>query len=224
MSEKIFHYIHHAAFWLEAEGKRALFDPFLDGNPEHLWAQDIDADWIFVSHAHADHLGSAFEIAQRTGATIISTAEICGLAGQAGCASHAMHIGGTHEFAFGKVRIAPAFHGSGIAGGHACGFIVNFFGIRLYYAGDTGLFGDMKWLRSVEPFDVAVLPIGDNYTMGPKDAAIAAAWLGASVVIPVHYNTWPVIAQDPKAFEETVEKEFDIRVQIVEPGKSVHLS
>ena len=82
----------------------------------------------------------------------------------------------------------------------------------------------MKWLRSVEPFDVAVLPIGDNYTMGPKDAAIAAAWLGASVVIPVHYNTWPVIAQDPKAFEETVEKEFDIRVQIVEPGKSVHLS
>ena len=143
---------------------------------------------------------------------------------RAGCASHAMHIGGTHEFAFGKVRIAPAFHGSGIAGGHACGFIVNFFGIRLYYAGDTGLFGDMKWLRSVEPFDVAVLPIGDNYTMGPKDAAIAAAWLGASVVIPVHYNTWPVIAQDPKAFEEAVEKEFDIRVRIVEPGKSVHLS
>lgn len=224
MSEKIFHYIHHAAFWLEAEGKRALFDPFLDGNPEHLRAQDIDADWIFVSHAHADHLGSAFEIAQRTGATIISTAEICGLAGQAGCASHAMHIGGTHEFAFGKVRIAPAFHGSGVAGGHACGFIVSFFGIRLYYAGDTGLFGDMKWLRSVEPFDVAVLPIGDNYTMGPKDAAIAAAWLGASVVIPVHYNTWPVIAQDPKAFEEAVEKEFDIRVRIVEPGKSVHLS
>ena len=224
MSEKIFHYIHHAAFWLDAEGKRALFDPFLDGNPEHLRAQDIDADWIFVSHAHADHLGSAFEIAQRTGATIISTAEICGLADQAGCASHAMHIGGTHEFAFGKVRIAPAFHGSGIAGGHACGFIVNYFGIRLYYAADTGLIGAMKWLRYVAPFDVAVLPIGDNYTMGPKDAAIAAAWLGASVVIPVHYNTWPVIAQDPKAFEETVEKEFDIRVQIVEPGKSVHLS
>ena len=224
MSEKIFHYIHHAAFWLEAEGKRALFDPFLDGNPEHLRAQDIDADWIFVSHAHADHLGSAFEIAQRTGATIISTAEICGLAGQAGCASHAMHIGGTHEFAFGKVRIAPAFHGSGIAGGHACGFIVNFFGIRLYYAGDTGLFGDMKWLRSVEPFDVAVFPIWGKYKMGPEKAAIAAAWLGASVVIPVHYNTWPVIAQDPKAFEEAVEKEFDIRVQIVEPGKSVHLS
>ena len=224
MSEKNINYIHHAAIWLEAEGKRALYDPWLEGHPEHLRAQDIDADWIFVSHAHADHLGSAFEIAQRTGATIISTAEICGLAGQAGCASHAMHIGGTHEFAFGKVRIAPAFHGSGIAGGHACGFIVNFFGIRLYYAGDTGLFGDMKWLRSVEPFDVAVLPIGDNYTMGPKDAAIAAAWLGASVVIPVHYNTWPVIAQDPKAFEEAVEKEFDIRVQIVEPGKSVHLS
>ena len=224
MRNTIFHYIHHAAFWLEAEEKKVLFDPFLEGNPEGLTDRDIDADWVFVSHAHADHLGSALEIAQRTGAPIISTAEICGLAGQAGCASHAMHIGGTHDFPFGKVRITPAFHGSGVAGGHACGFIVNFFGLRLYYAGDTGLFGDMKWLRSVEPFDVAVLPIVDNYTMGPKEAAIAARWLGAPFVIPVHYNTWPVIAQDPKAFKQAVEKEGDIRVLIVEPGKSVHLS
>lgn len=82
----------------------------------------------------------------------------------------------------------------------------------------------MKWLRSVEPFNVAVLPIGDNYTMGPKDASLAATWLGAPVVIPVHYNTWPVIAQDPKAFQEVVEKEGDTRVLIVEPGTSVHLS
>jgi L-ascorbate metabolism protein UlaG (beta-lactamase superfamily) len=223
MTKKLFHFIHHAAFWVEVNGKRALFDPYLDGNPEGLSAKDVKADWIFISHAHSDHLGNAFEIARQNGATIISTAEVCGLAANAGCKAHAMHVGGTFSFNFGKVRLTPAFHGSGVAGGHACGFIVNFYGAKFYFAGDTGLFGDMKWLREVEPFDVAILPIGGNFTMDPEDAARAAAWLEAPFVIPVHYNTWPVIAQDVAAFKAKVEEKTKTKVIIVSPGETIEI-
>lgn len=223
MTKKLFHFIHHAAFWVEVNGKRALFDPYLDGNPAGLSAKDVKADWIFVSHAHSDHLGSAFEIARQNGATIISTAEVCGLATNAGCKAHAMHVGGTFTFEFGKVRLTPAFHGSGVAGGHACGFIVDFYGAKVYFAGDTGLFGDMKWLREVEPFDVAILPIGGNFTMDPEDAVRAAAWLEAPFVIPVHYNTWPVIAQDALAFKAKVEEKRESKVLIVSPGETIEI-
>lgn len=223
MTKKLFHYIHHAAFLIDVDGKRALFDPYLDGNPEGLTAKDIKADWIFVSHAHSDHLGDAFEIAKNNDVTIITTAEIAGLAGQNGCKAHAMHVGGTFPFPFGHVRLTPAFHGSGIAGGHACGFIVDFYGARIYFAGDTGLFGDMKWLREVDPFDVAVLPIGGNFTMDPNDAALAAKWLGAPCVIPVHYNTWPVIAQDPVLFKERVLELTKAEVLLPKPGETIEI-
>lgn len=218
-----FHFYHHAAFSISAQGETALFDPFLDGNPEGLSAKDIKADWIFVSHGHHDHLGSAFEIAKACSATIISTAEMCGLAKQSDCKAHAMHIGGTHEFPFGKVRIAPAFHGAGVPGGHACGFIVDFHGIRLYFAGDTSVYGDMALLQRLDPFDIAILPIGDNFTMGPEDAALAADFLKAPKVIPVHYNTWPIIEQDPMVFKRLVENTTDSEVVIVSPGQTIEI-
>ena len=219
----VFHYIHHSCFTLSDGKTTLLFDPYLDGNPEGLHARDIKANYIFVSHAHGDHLGSAYEIAKNNGALIISTAEIANDAQAHGCSSHAMHIGGTFKYPFGKVRITPAFHGSGIAGGHACGFIVHFDGKIFYFAGDTSLFGDMKLLGELEKIDYAFLPIGDNFTMGPDDAVVAAKFLGADTVIPIHYSTWPIINQDPEAYKAKTEAETSSKVLVAAPGSTVEL-
>lgn len=218
-----FHYINHACFMIEKNNSAIIFDPFLDGNPEGLQANDIKVDYIFISHGHFDHLGSAFEIAKNCDATIISTAEICGLAEAAGCKAHAMHLGGTFMFPFGKVRIAMAFHGSGVPGGHACGFVVDFYGTKVYFAGDTALYSDMQLLPQLDAFDYAVLPIGGNFTMDPKDAAIAAKFLQAKYVIPVHYNTWPPITQDVDAYKADVEETTSSKVLIVKPGETIEL-
>lgn len=218
-----FHYINHACFMIEKNNSAIIFDPFLDGNPEGLQANDIKADYIFISHGHFDHLGSAFDIAKNCDATIISTAEICGLAEAAGCKAHAMHLGGTFMFPFGKVRVAMAFHGSGVPGGHACGFVVDFYGTKVYFAGDTALYSDMQLLPQLDAFDYAVLPIGGNFTMDPKDAAIAAKLLQAKYVIPVHYNTWPPITQDVDAYKADVEETTSSKVLIVKPGETIEL-
>lgn len=218
-----FHYINHACFMIEKNNSAIIFDPFLDGNPEGLQATDIKVDYIFISHGHFDHLGSAFEIAKNCDATIISTAEICGLAEAAGCKAHAMHLGGTFMFPFGKVRVAMAFHGSGVPGGHACGFVVDFYGTKVYFAGDTALYSDMQLLPQLDAFDYAVLPIGGNFTMDPKDAAIAAKLLQAKYVIPVHYNTWPPITQDVDAYKADVEATTSSKVLIVKPGETIEL-
>lgn len=218
-----FHYIHHACFTLSDGKTTLLFDPYLEGNPEGLKPEDVAADVIFISHYHGDHLGSAYEIAKKQDALIISTAEIANDAAQHGLRSHAMHLGGTHQFPFGRVRVTPAFHGSGIAGGHACGFMVEFGRKTVYFAGDTSVFGDMALLPRLETIDVALLPIGDNFTMGPKDARLAAELLNVPLVIPIHYNTWPLIAQDPVAFKKEVETTTQSKVLVVEPGKTVEL-
>lgn len=218
-----FHYINHACFMIEKNNSAIIFDPFLDGNPEGLQANDIKVDYIFISHGHFDHLGSAFEIAKNCDATIISTAEICGLAEAAGCKAHAMHLGGTFMFPFGKVRVAMAFHGSGVPGGHACGFVVDFYGTKVYFAGDTALYSDMQLLPQLDAFDYAVLPIGGNFTMDPKDAAIAAKFLQAKYVIPVHYNTWPPITQDVDAYKADVEATTSSKVLIVKPGETIEM-
>lgn len=217
------HYIHHAAFTLTDGKTTLLFDPYLDGNPEGLTAKDIKANVILVSHYHGDHLGSAYEIAKNNDALVISTAEIANDAASHGLKSQAMHLGGTREFPFGKVRITPAFHGSGIAGGHACGFIIHLGGKVVYFAGDTCVFSDMALLSKLEPIDIALLPIGDNFTMGPKDARLAAELLNVPTVIPIHYNTWPIIAQDPQAFKKDVEATTKSKVLVVSPGITVTL-
>ena len=223
-----FKYINHACFMLCHEGHNIIFDPYLEGCPKFKPGdtealKGLNVEYILISHAHFDHIGSAFEIAKACNATVISTAEVCGLAGEAGVNAHGMHLGGTHKFDFGHVRLTPAFHGSGVAGGHACGFIVDFYGTKLYFAGDTALYSDMQLLQRLDPFDYAVLPIGDNFTMGPADAAIAAEFLKAKYVIPIHYNTWPLIAQDPEAYKAKVEADGSAKVLIVKPGESIEL-
>lgn len=213
----------HACFTLSHETTTLLFDPFFTGNPLNpATASEINCNYILVSHGHADHLGDAVDIAKRTGATIIATAELAAQVGQQDCTNISMHLGGKRAFDFGYIRITPAFHGSGVPGGHAAGFIVNFFGKTLYFAGDTALFGDMSLLGRLEKIDYALLPIGDNYTMGPDDAIEAVKLLQPQTVIPMHYNTWPVIAQSPEAFKEKVAA-LNISVRIMNPGQSIEL-
>ena len=214
----------HACFSITHNQQTLLFDPFFTDNPFQIAKlENIHADYVFVSHGHFDHLGDALEIAKRCGATLVSTAEIAHLATENGCKSHAMHLGGTHNFDFGLVRITLAFHGSGIPGGHACGFIVKLPNKTIYFAGDTALFGDMQLLGQLEKIDYALLPIGDNFTMGPADATLACKLLNANNVIPIHYNTWPIIAQDPLKFKQAVEQQGYAQVLILNPGETLTL-
>ncbi|HSN77668.1 MAG TPA: metal-dependent hydrolase [Anaerolineae bacterium] len=200
----------HACFTLEADGTTLLFDPFITGNPvAKVTADDLAADYILLSHGHFDHLPDAASIAQRTDATVIGTLEVAHWIGAQGVASvHGMQPGGSFRFPFGRVKQTIAHHGSilpdGSYGGVASGFIVDIGGRRVYYTGDTALFLDMQ-LYGKEEIDVLVLPIGDNYTMGPEDALRCVKFVKPKVVIPLHYDTWPPIAQDAAGFAQAVE-------------------
>lgn len=214
-------FLGHACFLLEGKDRETLlFDPFISGNPAaKIKHSEVTADCILVSHAHGDHLGDAYEIATRNNALIITTAEIAEAAREKGCRAHALHIGGGHSFPFGSVKATLAFHGSGIPGGHACGFLVEYGDSLIYFAGDTGLFGDMKLIGELNALDLALLPIGDNYTMGIDDAVIAASFLKARQVIPYHYNTWPLIKADPGLFKREIEQQTDSACIILQPGE-----
>jgi L-ascorbate metabolism protein UlaG (beta-lactamase superfamily) len=215
-------FLGHACFLLEdSVGETLLFDPFLSGNPVAAAEPgDIKTGYILVSHGHGDHLGNAYDIAAQNDALIISTAEIAEAAREKGCRAHALHIGGSHRFSFGSVKAVLALHGSGIPGGHACGFVVDYGGKKIYFAGDTGLFGDMKLIGELHALDLALLPIGDNFTMGIDDAVVAASFLKARQVIPYHYNTWPLIEADPQLFKEKIERQTDSKCIILPPGES----
>ncbi|MBP2663834.1 MAG: hypothetical protein H6Q71_1782 [Firmicutes bacterium] len=213
----------HSCFSLTHNNIILLFDPYFTGNPVNpAKASEIRCNYILVSHGHSDHLGDTIAIAKHSSATVITTSEIAALVGQQDCVNISMHLGGKRSFDFGYVRVTPAFHGAGIPGGHAAGFIVNFFGKNIYFAGDTALFGDMALLGRLEKIDYALLPIGDNYTMGPEDAVEAVKMLNPAAVIPMHYNTWPLIAQSPEAFKKKVEA-LHIPVHIMNPGQSITL-
>lgn len=221
-----FTYYGHSCFLLDDGKYKVLADPFLTGNPlAAIEAGQVECDYILVSHAHGDHLGDAAAIAKRTGAMVLAIQEVLGLCEeQAGeIQGHGMNLGGSVKLPFGKVRMTMAFHSSGVAGGIACGFVIQIGGIDVYFAGDTALFHDMKLIGRKEPIDYALLPIGDNYTMGLEDAALAAQWLNARNVIPIHYNTWPVIQQDAARYKELTEQTSRATVHIVKPGESLEL-
>ncbi len=216
----------HAALGLETGGTKLVIDPFFTGNPAaSLSPEAVEADFILVSHGHGDHVGDAVAIAKRTGATIISNFEISSWFGKEGVEkTHGQHIGGGFRHPFGYLKLTLALHGSslpdGSNGGNPCGFLLTTNdGKKLYFAQDTGLFGDMK-LIGEEGLDLAVLPIGDNYTMGPDDALRAVELLEPKVVIPIHYNTWDLIAQDAGAWAERVEKQTKTKAVVLKPGES----
>ena len=187
----------------------------------------MQADYILVSHGHGDHVGDTLAIAKRTGATVISNAEIAGWLKKQGVKTHAQHLGGGFKHPFGYLKLTLAIHGSGLPdgtyGGNPAGFLLTTnHGKKIYMACDTGLFGDMR-LIGEEGLDLAVLPIGDNYTMGPDDALRAVKLLQPKVVTPIHFNTWDLITQDPHAWAQRVEKETGARVHILRPGESLTL-
>ena len=223
-----FSYYGHAAFLLDDGTNRVLVDPFLTGNPTaSIAANEVACDFILLTHAHGDHLGDAPSIAARTGAAIVAIPEVISVCESQACAeikSYPMNIGGSLDLPFGKVRMTMALHSSGVAGGIACGYVIQIGGINVYFAGDTALFSDMKLIGQKDPLDYAVLPIDDNYTMGLEDAALAAQWLNTKNVIPIHYNTWPVIAQEAGRYKEVTEGMTRAAVHIVEPGGTLELA
>ena len=217
-------YYGHATFMLSNGETTIVFDPFFNGNTwEKAKPEDIKCQYIVISHGHGDHYGDADLIGKANNALVISTAEVAHKAEEAGLKAYAMHLGGKHDFEFGSIRLTPAFHGAGIPGGHAAGVIVTFYGKTLYFAGDTAFFSDMQYLNRFGKLDYALLPIGDNFTMGPEDALLAASLIKADVTIPIHYKTWPVIDQDPYAFVAKLEAEHHLKGLVVEPGSTIVL-
>ena len=218
-------WLGHACLLLESDGRRLLVDPFLTGNPAAaVKADDVQADFILVSHGHGDHVGDTAPIAQRTGATVIANYEISEWFKTKGVPKvHGQQHGGSHGFSFGRVKLTLAFHGSalpdGSNGGNPCGFLFYFNdGKKVYDAADTGLFGDMR-LIGEEGIDLAILPIGDNYTMGPDDALRAVKLLQPRKVLPIHFNTWDLIAQDANAWAARVRQETKTQPIVLKPGE-----
>ncbi len=203
-------WLGHSTCILEGGGSTILIDPFFTGNPQaQMKAEDVNADYIVLTHGHGDHYGDTTEIAKRTGATVIGNFEVVNFAQNQGVENaHPMHIGGGLNFPFGRLKLTIAHHGSsmpdGSYGGNPAGLLFNIDGKTVYHAGDTGLFYDMKLIGEAG-IDLALLPIGDNFTMGPDDSLRAIEFLQPKKVVPVHYNTWPFIEVDVQEWASRVQ-------------------
>jgi L-ascorbate metabolism protein UlaG (beta-lactamase superfamily) len=204
-------YFSHSAFQITTDkGKKIVIDPFLDGNPTSpVKSEDITADYIVLTHGHGDHFGDAFKIAERCNSLIVCLNELGNYCAAKGFTAHNMHIGGAHNFDFGKVKLTIAHHGSmtpdNFYAGEPSGVILTIEGKSIYHTGDTGLFYDMKLIGEMTSIDYMLLPIGDNFTMGITDAVKAVELTNPKVAIPMHYNTFPIIAADPDEFKNQVE-------------------
>lgn len=227
----IIRWLGHSAFQIITNHNlKILIDPFISNNPiSPVIVEELSTDLIMVTHGHKDHFGDTMEIANRTGAAIIANHENSVYLSKQGFDSLGMNMGGTVEFHDIEVTMVDSIHSSDMdfmdemgAGGSSCGYIIRLEnGRKIYHSGDTGIFGDMKTvIRDIYHPDIALLPIGDRFTMGPREAAIAADWIKPEILIPMHYNTFPVIQQNPLEFAERVEAlNASIKVVILEPGE-----
>jgi L-ascorbate metabolism protein UlaG (beta-lactamase superfamily) len=219
-------FMGHSCVLLTDGKHKVMIDPFLSGNEKAaVQADKVDVDFILITHGHGDHIGDAVAIAKRTGATTISNYEITNLVSKQGVQkAHPLHIGGGADFPFGRVKMTIAHHGGGygpdasIYTGPAAGFLVTIGGKVVYHAGDTGLFYDMKLIGDMNKIDLAFLPIGDNFTMGVDDAVKAVEFLGPRHVVPMHYDTFPIIQADPQQFARKV---IGSQVHVLKPGESL---
>ncbi len=215
----------HSCFLLETATHRLVLDPFLDDNPRSpVKAADVACDFVLCSHGHEDHCADAVALARRCDATIIAPYELAEFFAAQGARTHALNPGGGHDFPFGRVKLTPAIHsssfetgGSRVYLGEPCGLLVRADGRTVFHAGDTALFSDLRLVGRERP-DVALLPIGDNFTMGPDDALVALDFLRPRLAVPMHYDTWPVIAQDAPAFARRARRAGH-RVQVLAPGE-----
>lgn len=220
-------YHGHSVVQINSNGKTILIDPFITGNPlADIKAEDVKPDVIILSHGHNDHVGDTVQLAKKHNALVIAAFELADYLSWQGVQTHGMSIGGAYQFDFGKVKLTQAFHGSSyttednqiIYCGMPAGILFMNEGKTIYHAGDTALFSDMKLIGERHPIDVAFLPIGDNFTMGAEDAAYAAKLLNAKMVVPMHYNTFPPIKQDPYHFIEMLEAKNG---RVLNPGEAI---
>ncbi len=223
-------WLSHSCFTLEADGHKFVVDPFLDANDKApVKAAAVEADFILLTHGHFDHVADAAPIAKRTGATVVANFEVTSWIKKQGVAEDRvkpMNPGGARTLPFGRVKLSPAHHSSsmpdGSYGGVACGILLETAGKRIYFAGDTALFLDMK-LIGIGGLDLAVLPIGDVFTMGPEDSIEAVKFLAPKRVAPCHYNTWPEIEQDANAWASAVKRHTAAEPIVLAPGESIQL-
>lgn len=223
-------WLGHSAFLLEAE-KKVLIDPFISGNPMASCSpEELNPDIIAVTHGHSDHLGDTIEIGKRTGCRIISIHEVANYIKSKGVFAEGMNKGGTINVESITLTMTDALHSSSIDasgfsfdGGCPAGFVICIGGHSIYHAGDTGVFGDMQLIGELYEPELALLPIGDRFTMGIKEAVKAVELLRPGIVVPMHYNTFDVIKQDPEEFRKAVEAKVDTKVVIMKPGESIEL-
>jgi L-ascorbate metabolism protein UlaG (beta-lactamase superfamily) len=211
-------FLSHSGWLIDTGQHKIAIDPFLEGNPlaQHKPA-DIKADFVIVTHAHGDHLGDSIPIVKATNGTIISNFEIANYCTAQGANAHPLHIGGSREFPFGKVKLTPAWHGSsfpdGSYGGTPAGCLLMINGKTIYHTGDTGIFMDMQLIGEMNPVDIFLVNIGDNFTMGIDDAVKAVELVKPKLTIPMHYKTFDVIDVDPNVFKQKVgDKGFDVHL------------
>ncbi|MCS7254038.1 MAG: metal-dependent hydrolase [Armatimonadota bacterium] len=226
-------WLGHACFLITSPSGNIIIDPFIKGNPQCPVSieQLPKLDSILVTHGHGDHLGDAIELCGKHDALLVSTYELCVYCQTRGVQKvHPMHIGGAAKFSFGTVKLVPALHGSAVTHpnivytGEACGFIVTIDGSALYHAGDTALFSDMELIGRCHSIDCAMLPIGDNFTMGIDDAVIAATMLHPKRVVPMHYDTFPVIKANPFEFARKLKEASEaIQCHILKPGEELEI-
>jgi L-ascorbate metabolism protein UlaG (beta-lactamase superfamily) len=221
-------YLSHSAFYIQADnGDRIIIDPFLDDNPNApVKSADVEADYIILSHAHGDHIGDAFKIAKQSKSLFICVNELANYCSSKGFNAHNMHIGGAHNFDFGRVKFTIAHHGSltpdNNYGGEAAGILLTVEGKTIYHTGDTGLFLDMKLIGEMNKIDYMLLPIGDNFTMGIDDAVKAVEFVNPGTAIPMHYDTFSVIKADPEEFKKKVSA-LGVKVKIMKYGEEITL-
>lgn len=222
-------YLGHSCVHIDTGTHQIIIDPFLSGNPvAAAQADQIEADYILLTHGHLDHIADAENIARRTGATIIAIVELAAYFEAKELHAIGMNLGGQATYPFGSIKFTPALHtssitidGNNVYLGVAAGLLINIDGYVIYHAGDTALFSDMKLIGSRSPIDLAFLPIGDFYTMGPEDALTAAEWIQAKHVVPVHYSTFDAISQDGELFVSNLAK-LGIAGTALKPGESIH--
>ncbi len=225
MNKIIFH--GHSFTELHLKGVKVLIDPFINGNPLcDIAFEDAKCDFIILTHGHGDHFGDTIELSKKYNATVIATAELAYYLRSKGVTAHDMNLGGAHAFPFGNVKLTLAHHSSstpdGTYAGDPAGVLIDSDGCLIYHAGDTALFLDMKLIGEMHKIKYALLPIGDNYTMGIDDAVKAAEFLNAENVIPIHYNTFDVIKADAGEFKRKIES-IGKKCIVLLPGELIEI-